>query len=429
MKEQAVNIERQLKTDKLTAKERVEYLLDLGSFIEVDKIAGICKEDLNNASEKIVVDTVVTGYGTIEGRIVFVYSQDFTVGGGAIGDEHAVKITKIQDMALKMGSPIIGFIDSNGDDIGEDVGTLSAYGDIVHRNTISSGVIPQISVILGPCLGGATFIPALSDFIFVIDKTNSMLTSKVAHFVDKTEEESIDRIRELLSFLPSNNLEEAPIYEPYDNIMKGGDDLYEIIPEDFTQPYDMKEVIQLISDEEYFFELQPYYAKNIVIGYLRLDGKTIGIVANVSNGLLDINAADKAIRFIRTCDAFNIPILNLVDVAGFLSSNLDRDDGINRQCANMINAYNQAIVPKVTLVIKKAYGSAYHAMCSKATGADQVFAWPSAKISISDFDEKAEANPYSAAEKGLVDDVIFPSITRSRLISTFNMLRQKVINK
>ncbi len=384
-----------------------------------------------------------------------------------------------------MGAPIIGMNDSGGARIQEGVDALSGFGKIFYRNTISSGVIPQISVIMGPCAGGAVYSPAITDFIFMVENTSMMFitgpeviksvtgeevtqealggamthnrTSGVAHFADKTEEECIERIKELLSYLPSNNLEGAPIYDMDDQINRIEEGLNDIVPENPNKPYDMKEIIKILADNGNFFEVQSLYAQNIITGYIRLNGKTIGVVANqpkVLAGCLDINASDKAGRFIRTCDAFNIPLLNLVDVPGFLPGTGQEYGGIIRHGAKMLYAYSEATVPKVTLILRKAYGGAYIAMCNKELGADQVFAWPNAEIAVMGPDgaaniifkhdiansedpvaaraEKIEeyketvANPYIAAQRGYVDDVIVPSTTRPRLISAFDMLQTKI---
>jgi len=477
-------IDKQHEKGKLTARERINLLLDEGSFIEVDKFVKHRSTNFGTASLEAPADGVVTGYGTVDGRLVFVYAQDFTVVGGSLGEMHAAKICKIQEMALKMGAPIIGMNDSGGARIQEGVDALSGYGKIFHNNTISSGVIPQISVIMGPCAGGAVYSPALTDFVLMVEKTSNMFItgpqviktvtgeevtqeelggaethnkiSGVAHFMDKSEEECIQRIKSLLSYLPSNNLEEAPEYGTYDDINRVEEKLNELIPENPNKPYDMKEVIQTIADEGSFFEVQALYAQNIITGFIRLNGKSIGVIANqprILAGCLDINASDKAGRFIRTCDAFNIPLLNLVDVPGFLPGTNQEYGGIIRHGAKMLYAYNEATVPKVTLILRKAYGGAYLAMCSKDLGADQVFAWPNAEIAVMGPDgaanivfkneinqsedpvatrqEKIEeyrntvANPYIAAQRGYVDDVIVPSITRPRLISAFDMLETK----
>ncbi len=481
-------IEKQHSSGKMTARERIGYLLDESSFVELDAFVKHRSTNFDMESVDAPADGVVTGYGTVDGRLVFVYAQDFTVVGGSLGEMHASKITKVQDMALKMGAPIVGFNDSGGARIQEGVDALSGYGRIFYRNTISSGVIPQISVIMGPCAGGAVYSPALTDFIFMTDKTSMMFItgpqviksvtgedvtqeqlgganthnkmSGVAHFIDNTEKETIERIRALISYLPSNNLEQAPIYELEDDLNRIDERLNEIVPENPNRPYDMKEVIKILADGEEFFEVQPLYAQNIITGFIRLNGRSIGVIANqprILAGVLDINASDKAGRFIRTCDAFNIPLLNLVDVPGFLPGTSQEYGGIIRHGAKMLYAYSEATVPKVTLIIRKAYGGAYLAMCSKDLGADQVFAWPNAEIAVMGPDGAANiifkneianaadpvetratmideyrntvANPYIAAQRGFVDDVLVPSQTRPRLISAFDMLETKRENR
>lgn len=477
-------IQKQHSEGKLTARERINLLLDEGSFVEID--AFVKHRSTNFGMDKVEAeaDGVVTGYGTVDGRLVFVYAQDFTVRGGSLGEMHANKIVKVQQMAMKMGAPLIGINDSGGARIQEGVDALSGYGKIFYNNTKASGVIPQISVIMGPCAGGAVYSPALTDFIFMVKGTSRMFItgpeviktvtgedvtqeelgganthnriSGVAHFMDDTEEECIQRIRKLLSYLPSNNLESAPIYESGDDINRIEERLNEIVPDNPNKPYDMKEIITLLADNGEFFEVQEYYAQNIITGFMRLNGRAIGVIANqpkVLAGCLDINASDKAGRFIRTCDAFNIPVLNLVDVPGFLPGTKQEYGGIIRHGAKMLYAYSEATVPKVTLIIRKAYGGAYLAMCSKDLGADQVFAWPSAEIAVMGPEGAANiifkdeikqssnpaetrsekikeyrdlvANPYIAASRGYIDDVIVPSITRPRLISAFNMLESK----
>lgn len=477
-------IEKQHSSGKMTARERIEYLLDEASFVELDAFVKHRSTNFDMADLDAPADGVVTGYGTVEGRLVFVYAQDFTVVGGSLGEMHAAKIVKVQDMALKMGAPIVGFNDSGGARIQEGVDALSGYGKIFFRNTISSGVIPQISAIMGPCAGGAVYSPAITDFVFMTDKTSMMFItgpqviksvtgedvtqeqlgganthnkiSGVAHFIDNSEAETIDRIKELLSFLPSNNLEQPPIYEFEDDINRIDERLNEMVPENPNKPYDMKEVIKSLADENHFFEVQPLYAQNMITGFIRLNGRSIGVIANqprILAGCLDINASDKAGRFIRTCDAYNIPLLNLVDVPGFLPGTSQEYGGIIRHGAKMLYAYSEATVPKVTLIVRKAYGGAYLAMCSKDLGADQVFAWPNAEIAVMGPDGAANiifkneiaasddpigtraekineyrntvANPYIAAQRGFVDDVLVPSQTRPRLISAFDMLETK----
>lgn len=477
-------IEKQHGRGKHTARERIDLLFDKGSFIEIDAFVEHRCNSFGMEEVETPGEGVVTGYGTVDGRLVFVYAQDFTVLGGSLGEQHAAKICKVQEMALKMGAPIVGFNDSGGARIQEGVDALSGYGKIFYRNTMASGVIPQISVIMGPSAGGAVYSPALTDFIFMVEKTSMMFitgpqvietvtgekvsqeelggamthnrTSGVAHFTDSKEEESIERIKKLLSFLPSNNLEDPPYVETEDDINRIEEKLNEIVPENPNKPYDMKEIINIIADDNDFFEVQPYYAKNIITGFIRINGKTIGVIGNqpkILAGCLDINASDKAGRFIRTCDAYNIPLLNLVDVPGFLPGTEQEYGGIIRHGAKMLYAYSEATVPKVTLIVRKAYGGAYLAMCSKDLGADQVFAWPNAEIAVMGPDgaaniifkheikesedpmetrtEKIEeyrdtvANPYIAASRGYIDDVIIPSTTRQRLVSAFDMLQSK----
>lgn len=477
-------IKKQHDSGKMTARERLTLLFDEDSFVEIDAFVKHRCTELGMQEVDAPGEGVVTGYGTVDGKLVYAYAQDFTVIGGSLGEMHAKKICKVMDMALKMGAPLVGINDSGGARIQEGVDALSGYGNIFFRNTIASGVIPQISVIMGPCAGGAVYSPALTDFVFMVDKTSQMFItgpqvikavtgeevsseelggamthnqiSGVAHFISKDEKECIEDIKRLLSFLPSNNMEGVPVYECDDDLNRIEDKLNEIVPDNPNKAYDMKEVIEAIIDNGDFMEVQPYYAKNIITGYGRLNGKTIGIIANqpkVLAGCLDINASDKAGRFIRTCDAFNIPVLNLVDVPGFLPGTNQEYGGIIRHGAKMLYAYSEATVPKVTLIIRKAYGGAYLAMCSKDLGADQVFAWPTAEIAvmgpegaaniifkkeiegaedpITTRNEKIQeyrdkfATPYIAASRGYVDDVIEPALTRQRLISAFDMLESK----
>ncbi|SCY99729.1 acyl-CoA carboxylase subunit beta [Alkaliphilus peptidifermentans] len=469
---------------KLTARERISLLFDEGTFVELD--AFIKHRCVNFGMEKVDApgEGVVTGYGQVDGRLVYAYAQDFTVVGGSLGEMHAKKICKVQDMALKMGAPIIGLNDSGGARIQEGVDALSGYGHIFYRNTISSGVIPQITAIMGPCAGGAVYSPALTDFIFMVDKTSQMFItgpqviktvtgeevsaeelggamthnkiSGVAHFVSANDEACIAEIRRLISFLPSNNMETSPIFETDDDINKILPELDEIVPENPNKPYDMKNIIQHIADDGDFMEVQQYYAQNMITGYIRINGQTVGVIANqpkVLAGCLDINASDKAGRFIRTCDCFNIPVLNIVDVPGFLPGTTQEYGGIIRHGAKMLYAYSEATVPKITLIVRKAYGGAYIGMCNKELGSDIVLAWPTAEIAvmgpegaaniifkndISNSDDpqttraekiadyKSEfATPYKAAERGFVDDVIEPSSTRPRLVDALNMLASK----
>lgn len=477
-------IKRQHAAGKLTARERINLLFDADSFIEIDQFVEHRSTDFGMEKVEALSDGVVTGYGTVDGRLVFVFSQDFTVIGGSLGEMHASKINKVQDMALKMGAPIIGINDSGGARIQEGIDALSGYAKIFYRNTMASGVIPQISVIMGPSAGGAVYSPAITDYIFMVENVSKMFitgpeviksvtgeeisqeelgganvhnkVSGVAHFKDTTEEDSINRIKDLLSYIPSNNLEGPPTYETEDKINRVEEKLKEIVPVNPNRSYDMKDIIKTIGDDGKFFEIQKDYAQNIITGYIRLNGETIGVVANqprVLAGSLDINASDKAGRFIRKCDAFNIPLLNLVDVPGFLPGTNQEFGGIIRHGAKMLYAFSEATVPKVTLIVRKAYGGAYIAMGSKDLGADQVFAWPTAEIAvmgpdgaanilfrneINEADDPVEmrakkiseyrettANPYVAAKRGMVDAVIDPSITRPRLISAFDMLKSK----
>lgn len=480
----AKRIEKQHAKGKLTARERINLLFDEGTFVELD--AFVTHRCANFGMEKVDApgEGVVTGYGMVDGRLVYAFAQDFTVVGGSLGEMHAAKICKVLDNALKVGAPVVGLNDSGGARIQEAVDALSGYGKIFYRNTIASGVIPQISAIMGPCAGGAVYSPALMDFIFMVDKTSQMFitgpqviksvtgeevsaealggamthnsTSGVAHFMSSNDEECIAQIRRLLSFLPSNNMETAPVFETSDDINKIIPELDEIVPDNPNKPYDMKDIISLIVDDGDYFEYQPCYAQNIITCFARINGSTVGIIANqpkVLAGCLDINASDKASRFIRTCDAFNIPLLNIIDVPGFLPGTNQEYGGIIRHGAKMLYAYSEATVPKVSLIVRKAYGGSYLAMCSKDLGADIVLAWPSAEIAVmgpkgaaniifrkeiknaedpaamrqKKIDEyTAEfATPYKAAERGFVDDVIEPNATRPRLVDAFNMLASK----
>ncbi len=469
---------------KLTARERLNLLFDESSFVELD--AFVKHRCVNFGMEKVEApgEGVVTGYGQVDGRLVYAYAQDFTVVGGSLGEMHAKKICKAQDMALKMGAPIVGMNDSGGARIQEGVDALSGYGHIFFRNTISSGVIPQITAIMGPCAGGAVYSPALTDFVFMVDKTSQMFitgpqviktvtgeevsaealggamthnrTSGVAHFKSANDEACIQEIRRLLSFLPSNNQETPPVFQTSDDLNRIIPELDTMVPENPNKPYDMKDIIKAIADEGDFLEVGQYYATNMITGYIRINGQSVGVIANqpkVLAGCLDINASDKAGRFIRTCDCYNIPILNLVDVPGFLPGTSQEYGGIIRHGAKMLYAYSEATVPKITLIVRKAYGGAYIGMCNKELGADMVLAWPSAEIAVMgpegaaniifrkeitesddpqltrteliDHYKREFATPYKAAERGYVDDVIEPSATRPRLIDALNMLASK----
>lgn len=480
----ADKIAKQHKSGKLTARERIDLLMDPDSFVELDAFVKHRCNEFGMEAVDASAEGVITGYGTVDGRLVYVYAQDFTVIGGSLGEMHAKKICKVLDLAMKMGAPVVGMNDSGGARIQEGVDALSGYGQIFYRNTIASGVIPQISVIMGPCAGGAVYSPAITDFTFMVDKTSQMFitgpqviktvtgeevtseelggamthnrTSGVAHFMSPDEKTCIEDIKRLLSFLPSNNLEIAPVLETADDLNRMEEALNTIIPDNPNKPYDMKDIIRAIVDNGDFMEVQEYYALNIITGYARINGTSIGIIANqpkVLAGCLDINASDKAGRFIRTCDAFNIPILNLVDVPGFLPGTNQEYGGIIRHGAKMLFAYSEATVPKVTMIVRKSYGGAYLAMCSKDLGADMVFAWPTAEIAvmgpegaaniifkkeiegsedpaqtrtekIEEYREKF-ATPYIAAKRGYVDAVIEPKETRPRLASAFDMLASK----
>jgi methylmalonyl-CoA decarboxylase alpha subunit len=477
-------IEKQHAQGKMTARERLEYLFDKDTFVELDAFVknrctrfGMDKMDFEGES-------VVTGYGMIDGRLVYAFSQDFTVTGGALGEMHARKIVKAMDGAVKVGAPIIGLNDSGGARIQEAVDALSGYGDLFFRNAIYSGVVPQISAIMGPCAGGAVYSPALTDFVFMVDKTSQMfitgpqviktVTGEIVsaedlggamthnsisgnvHFLADSDKECLRDIRKLLGFLPSNNMETAGRTAAADDLNRQIMQLNDLIPDSPNKAYDIHDVIRPIIDNEDFFEYQPYFAKNLVTGFAVINGKSVGIVANqpqVMAGCLDMNAGDKAARFIRTCDAFNIPLLTIVDVPGFLPGITQEHGGIIRHGAKILYAYSEATVPKVTLITRKAYGGAYVAMCSKSLGADMVFAWPSAEIAVMGSEgavniifkkeiDRAEdkqetrqnilkeyaaefATPYKAAERGFVDDVIEPQATRQRIIDAFNMLEGK----
>ena len=468
--------DKQHAAGKMTARERVEALLDAGTFVELDRFVTHRCTNFNMEKEEAPGEGVVTGYGTVNGRLIYVFAQDFTVVGGSLGEMHAAKICKVLDMAMKMGVPVVGMNDSGGARIQEAVDALSGYGKIFYRNTLASGVIPQISVIMGPCAGGAVYSPALTDFVYMVKNTSQMFitgpqviktvtgeavtaeqlggamthnsVSGVAHFLAEDDAECLEQIRRLLGFIPGNNLENPPVVDTGDDPQRMADELNAIIPDNSNQAYDMKEIIAKIVDNADFYEVQPYYAQNIITAFARLDGQTIGIIANQPKamaGCLDINASGKSSRFIRFCDAFNIPLLNIVDVPGFLPGTAQEYGGIIRHGAKMLYAYSEATVPKVTLVVRKAYGGSYLAMCSRDLGADQVIAWPTAEIAVmgpagaaniifkkdADIAAKTEeyiknfATPYQAAKRGFVDMVIEPRETRPVLINAFHMLAAK----
>ncbi|PKM86830.1 MAG: methylmalonyl-CoA carboxyltransferase [Firmicutes bacterium HGW-Firmicutes-12] len=477
-------IDSQHQKGKLTARERIEKLLDPGSFTELDKFVVHRCVNFDMAGKEAPGEGVVTGYGTVDGRLVYVFAQDFTVLGGSLGEMHAQKICKVQELAMKVGAPIIGMNDSGGARIQEAVDSLRGFGDIFYRNVMASGVIPQISVILGPCAGGAVYSPALTDFVFMVKNTSRMFitgpqvikavtgeevteeelggamthnrTSGVAHFAAEDEEDCMNQIRMLLSYLPANNLEEAPFVETGDNAERMDMDLNEIIPDNPNAPYDMIDVVKKVADNGEFFQTMKYYAANMLTGFIRLDGRTVGIIANqpkVLAGCLDINASDKAARFIRFCDAFNISIVTFVDVPGYMPGTNQEFGGIIRHGAKILYAYSEATVPKLTVITRKSYGGAYIGMCSRHLGADQVFAWPTAEIAvmgaegaaniifrkeINSAENPAEkrneliedyrkrfATPYYAAERGYVDQVIQPEETRPRLANALEMLSTK----
>ena len=436
--------------------------------------------DFNMEKSKIAGDGVVSGHGKIDGRLVFVYAYDFTVLGGSLSASNANKILKVQSLALKNGAPVIALNDSGGARIQEGVESLTGYASIFYQNTLSSGVIPQISAILGPCAGGACYSPALTDFIFMVKEKSHMFVtgpdvvkavtheevtkedlggaythtsqSGVAHFMNDTEEETLTSIRELLSFLPSNNMEDAPVRPCNDDIRREEESLQQVIPDDPNIPYDIKDIIEPVVDDHYFFEVMPSFAKNVVIGFARMGGRSVGIVANQPAyyaGVLDIDASDKAARFIRFCDCFNIPLITFEDVPGFLPGTNQEHNGIIRHGAKVVYAYAEATVPKITLITRKAYGGAYIVMSSKQTGADVNLAYPMAEIAVmgasgavnilyrSENEEaKAEAvseytqkfaNPYRAAELGYIDEIILPKQTRYKLIQALEMTQNKSV--
>ncbi|MEA5460507.1 acyl-CoA carboxylase subunit beta [Arcicella sp. LKC2W] len=479
-------IEAQHKKGKLTARERVTLLLDEGSFEEIGKFVMHRCKDFGLDKEYYLGDGVVTGYGTINGRIVYVFAQDFTVFGGALSETHAEKICKIMDLAMKNGAPVIGLNDSGGARIQEGVTSLAGYADIFYKNTLASGVIPQISAIMGPCAGGAVYSPAITDFIMMVENTSYMFVtgpnvvktvtheivtseelggasthstkSGVTHFSCANEVTCINDIKKLLSYIPQNCEDQPPFlpYEPSDEIRASLDS---IIPENPNQPYDMKEVIDIITDTDSFFEVHKNYAENIIVGFARLGGRSIGIVANqpaVMAGVLDILASQKSARFVRFCDCFNVPLLVLEDVPGFMPGTNQEWGGIITHGAKLLYAFCEATVPRITVITRKAYGGAYDVMNSKHIGADMNYAWTSAEIAVMGAKGAAEiifkreiaeaenpqeklqekvdeytdkfANPYRAAHRGYIDEVIKPSETRQKLIRAFKMLETKVAN-
>jgi len=480
----AERIEKQHQAGKLTARERITLLLDDGSFQEMDKLVVHQSRDFGMEKKQIPGDGVVSGYGRIDGRQVFVFAQDFTVFGGSLSGANAAKIVKIMDLAMKVGVPLIGLNDSGGARIQEGVASLAGYADIFLRNVLASGVVPQISAVMGPCAGGAVYSPAITDFIIMTRQASNMFItgpdvikavtheevsmeelggaethnalSGVAHFAAENEQHALALIRELLSFIPSNNLEDPPEKETTDPWDRSSAEVDLLVPDDPYQPYDIRRVIREVVDENYFFEVQAEYAKNIVIGFGRLSGKPVGIVANQPDhlaGALDINASDKGARFVRFCDAFNIPLVTFEDVPGFLPGVAQEHGGIIRHGAKLLYAFAEATVPKVTVITRKAYGGAYCVMASKHIRADINYAFPTAEIAvmgpegavnivykrelngssqstqardvkIEEFREKF-ANPYIACEKGYLDEVIEPRATRSKLIAALQVLENK----
>lgn len=477
-------IKKQHEQGKLTARERIDLLLDKGSFRELDAFVTHQCTHFEMDKKKYLGDGVVTGYGTIDGRLVYIFSQDFTVFGGSLGEVFANKICKVMDLAMKVGAPVIGLNDSGGARIQEGVVSLGGYAEIFFRNTMASGAIPQISVIMGPCAGGAVYSPALTDFIIMVKDTSYMFItgpeviksvtkeevtfeklggaethntlSGVAHFAAKNEEDSMNLIKKLLGYIPSNNLEDPPYVEPKDKPERMAKELMEIIPDDPDKPYDMKEVIKQVIDNGDFLEVHEGWAKNIVVGFARLNGHAVGLVGNQPAylaGCLDINASIKGGRFVRFCDAFNIPLITFEDVPGFLPGTAQEYGGIIKNGAKLLYAYCEATVPKLTVITRKAYGGAYDVMCSKHIRADMNFAWPTAEVAVmgpegavnilfkkditksknpketrkklvADYREKFD-NPYIAAERGYIDEVIEPQETRPKLIVALESLLNK----
>ncbi len=478
-------IESQHAKGKLTARERIQLLLDEGSFEEIDMLVTHRNRDFGMEKEIYPGDGVVTGYGTVNGRLVYLFSQDFTVFGGSLSETHAEKICKVMDLAIRNGAPVIGLNDSGGARIQEGVVSLGGYADIFYRNVQASGVIPQISAIMGPCAGGAVYSPAITDFILMVEHTSYMFVtgpnvvktvthetvtseelggaqthasrSGVTHFACAHEVACIEHIRQLLSYMPQNCEEDAPVY-PYEPADEKRPALNNIIPENPNQPYDMKEVIAELADADSFLEVHKDYAENIIVGFARIGGRSIGIVANQPAsmaGVLDINSSKKGARFTRFCDAFNIPLLVLVDVPGFLPGTDQEWNGIITNGAKLLYALSEATVPKVTVITRKAYGGAYDVMNSKHIGADMNYAWPTAEIAVMGPKGAAEiifkkeiaaaedkeaklkekeleytekfANPYGAAARGFIDEVILPEQTRGKLIRAYKMLENKVV--
>jgi acetyl-CoA carboxylase carboxyltransferase component len=477
-------VRKQHARGKLTARERIDLLLDKGSFVETDALTRHRAHDFGMEQHRPYTDGVVTGWGTIDGRKVFVFSQDFTILGGSLGEVHAEKVCKVMDLATATGAPVIGINDSGGARIQEGATSLAGYGYIFDRNVRASGVVPQISLIMGPCAGGAVYSPAVTDFVYMVRDTSHMFItgpdviktvtgedvtfeqlggavthnarSGVAHFLAEDEEDCLAQVRYLLSFLPSNNLEDPPSFSPEEDVDARDESLNDIVPASARAAYDMRAVIQKVVDGGEFYEVHPLYAMSILVGFARLDGRSVGVVANqpkVLAGTLDIESSEKAARFIRFCDAFNVPLVTFVDVPGFLPGTAQEYGGIIRHGAKLLYAFAEATVPKMTVITRKAYGGAYVVMNSKHLRADVSYAWPTAEIAvmgpegavnivmrreidaaedkaarrkelIADYEAKF-ANPYIAAERGYVDDVIEPAETRGRLIRSLRMLATK----
>ncbi len=477
-------IEKQHERGKLTARERIDYFLDDGTFTEFDQFRTHRCHNFDMADEEYFGDGVVTGYGEVNGETVFVFAHDFTVFGGSLGEVFAEKVTKVMDKAMETGAPIIGLNDSAGARIQEGIDSLAGYADIFHRNQQASGVVPQISAIMGPCAGGSVYSPAITDFVMMVEGTSHMFItgpdvietvtgeevgfdelggakthsteSGVADLTAADEEAALDDLRYLLSYLPQNNMEDPPRVDPWDDPERADEELNEIVPDEPRKPYDMTNVVDHVVDEDSFFEVGEGFARNLVIGFGRLDGHSVGVVANqprVNAGTLDIDSSVKGARFVRFCDAFNIPILTFVDVPGFMPGTDQEHNGIITHGAKLLYAYSEATVPLLTVITRKAYGGAYDVMASKHIGADVNYAWPTAEIAVmgpqgavnvlysdeldaaDDPEERRDqlieeyrdqfANPYTAADRGFVDDVLEPPETRAQLISDLEMLRSK----
>jgi acetyl-CoA/propionyl-CoA carboxylase carboxyl transferase subunit len=477
-------IEKQHDRGKLTARERIKYFLDDDTFTEFDQFRTHRSNNFDMAKREVLGDGVVTGYGEVNGRTVFVFAHDFTVFGGSLGEVFAEKVTKVMDRAMETGSPVVGLNDSAGARIQEGIESLAGYAEIFHRNQQASGVIPQISVVMGPCAGGAVYSPAITDFVMMVEETSHMFItgpdvietvtgeevgfdelggakthateSGVAQFTAADEKRALDDVQRLLSYLPQNNVEDPPRAEPWDDPERRDDELAEIVPDEPRKPYDMVDVIERVTDEGSFFEVADSFARNLVVGFGRLDGHAIGLVANqprVNAGTLDIESSVKGARFVRFCDAFNVPILTFVDVPGFMPGTDQEHRGIIRHGAKLLYAFSEATVPLLTVITRKAYGGAYDVMASKHIGADINYAWPSAEIAVmgprgavnvlysdeldeaDDPDERRDqlieeyrdqfATPYTAADRGYVDDVLEPADTRPQLVGDLGMLRSK----